>query len=51
MKGVSAFISLLFLLMITTMILVNSEGLFGILSGFVLLTIISYMNLYLFTAD
>lgn len=48
MDGLSAFISIILLLIIATFILGASEGILGIMGGFILLVITSYITVYNF---
>lgn len=48
MDGISALISIILLLMISTFILGVSEGLVGIIGGFLLLVVTSYITVYNF---
>jgi len=50
MDGITIFISLLFLLIIAYIGLLKSQTLIGVFGMFCLLTLISYMTLYMFKA-
>ena len=50
MDGVSILLTLTFLLIIAFIGLLKAKTLFGIIGSFLLLTLISYMTIYLFNA-
>jgi len=51
MDSLTVFISLIILLFICIVGLINAETLLGVFVLFLLLTFVSYMNIYLFTVD
>ncbi len=51
MDGITAFISIIFLLIISFIGIIRSETLFGVFCAFILLTFVSYITIYLFNAD
>ena len=51
MDGISIFISIIFLLIISFISLIRAETLLGVFFTFMLLTFISFTTIYLFNAD
>jgi hypothetical protein len=51
MDGISALITIIFLLLLAFLTLLMATAPFGILCGFFLLTIIAYITIYSFDAD
>lgn len=51
MNGISVFITLIFLLIITFLGLLKAKTLLGVFFAFLMLNFIAYMTLYLFNPD
>jgi hypothetical protein len=50
MDGISVFITIIILIIVSFIGLIRSETMFGVFMCFILLTITSYMTIYLFNA-
>ena len=51
MDGISIFITLIFLLIITLICLIRAQTVMGVFAGFFLLTFVAYITLYMFKAE
>ena len=51
MDGLNVFITLLILLIVTFIGLVRAQTMLGVFMCFILLTLISYMTIYMFNAE
>lgn len=51
MDGINVLISIMFLLIIAFIGLLRSQTMLGIFVSFILLTLVSYMTIYLFKAE
>jgi hypothetical protein len=51
MEGISVLLTLVFLLLITFIGLVRAQSMLGVFACFILLTLISFMTIYMFKAE
>ena len=51
MEGISVLLTLVFLLLITFIGLVRAQSMLGVFACFILLTLISYMTIYMFKTE
>ena len=51
MEGISVLLTLVFLLLITFIGLVRAQSMIGVFACFILLTLISFMTIYMFKAE
>jgi hypothetical protein len=51
MEGISVLLTLVFLLLITFIGLVRAQSMLGVFAFFILLTLISFMTIYMFKAE
>ena len=51
MDGLNAFISIIFLLLISLIGLIKSQSMIGVFGCFILLTLVAFMTIYMFKAE